>query len=208
MPHTTPTPIGQLINDEVCKQKLSVIEFAEKINCKRNNVYDIFKRNNMDIALLKRISKVLHRNFFAEIASNLNIVCEPLNNDRELTNSQRFAKFIEIVPKVLQSMNKEYTINIPSPQKGYEDCPIPDFTLSPYSLTFTIGETFRNRFGSDMTTIKIKQKTDEQGNIYELIYSSLTNTILLNIPVYEQTEEQWSEIFTYIFNEIFQENTI
>lgn len=58
--------IGKLIEKEVRKQQLSIVEFADRICCKRNNVYNLFTRNNMDIQQLALISKVLGRNFFKE----------------------------------------------------------------------------------------------------------------------------------------------
>ena len=44
----TKKTIGELIEYEVRKQGLSIIDFANKISCQRNNVYDIFKRNTGD----------------------------------------------------------------------------------------------------------------------------------------------------------------
>lgn len=63
--------IGQMIREEVKKQGYKTQEFAEKINCARSNVYNIFERDNIDIALLIIISKVLHRNFVLECAQNI-----------------------------------------------------------------------------------------------------------------------------------------
>ncbi len=59
--------IGQLIEERVRMQKMDVIEFAELIGRTRANVYDIFKRENIDIALLKRIGKVLEYDFFQDL---------------------------------------------------------------------------------------------------------------------------------------------
>ena len=49
--------IGKLIEKEVRKQQLSIVEFADRICCKRNNVYNLFTRNNMDIQQLALIPK-------------------------------------------------------------------------------------------------------------------------------------------------------
>ena len=46
---------------------LSVSEFARRLNCHRQNVYDIFKRQNIDLSLLQRISKVLEHDFVTEL---------------------------------------------------------------------------------------------------------------------------------------------
>ena len=44
---------------------------AERIPCERTNVYNIFKRESIDLDLLSRISKILNYNFFADIADEI-----------------------------------------------------------------------------------------------------------------------------------------
>lgn len=56
--------IGTLIEKEFRKQERTVTWFARKLNCNRQNVYDIFKRSNIDAELLLRISIILRFNFF------------------------------------------------------------------------------------------------------------------------------------------------
>ncbi|MBP5770649.1 MAG: XRE family transcriptional regulator [Bacteroidaceae bacterium] len=58
--------IGQQIKEELRRQERTVCWFARKLCCNRQNVYDIFKRTNIDAELLLRISLVLERNFFEE----------------------------------------------------------------------------------------------------------------------------------------------
>jgi len=60
--------IGTIIKEEVRRQNLSVAYLAEEIHCERANVYNIFKRANIDIQLLAQISKILKRNFVKECA--------------------------------------------------------------------------------------------------------------------------------------------
>ena len=66
--------IGELIEQEVRRQQIPITDFAKKICCQRNNVYDIFKRCKMDIAQLKKISEVLSRNFFKELANDIDLI--------------------------------------------------------------------------------------------------------------------------------------
>lgn len=56
--------IGNLIQEQVRKQNMTISSFAKKLCCDRTNVYDIFKRSTIDTELLYRISKVLDYNFF------------------------------------------------------------------------------------------------------------------------------------------------
>lgn len=57
--------IGKTIKEQVFLQKLSVIDFAEKINCTPRNVYKIFGKASIDTGLLAQISNALELNFFA-----------------------------------------------------------------------------------------------------------------------------------------------
>ena len=51
---------------------MSVSEFARRLNCHRQNVYDIFKRQNIDLSLLQRISRVLEHDFVTELYGSSN----------------------------------------------------------------------------------------------------------------------------------------
>lgn len=56
--------IGKQIKKTVKEKGMGVTEFARRINTNRNNVYDIFQRESLDTALLKKISNVLQLDFF------------------------------------------------------------------------------------------------------------------------------------------------
>ncbi len=58
---------GERIKEYLAVTGLSVSEFARRLNCHRQNVYDIFKRKTIDVVLLQRISKVLEHDFVSEI---------------------------------------------------------------------------------------------------------------------------------------------
>lgn len=58
---------GERIKEHLANTGLSVSEFARRLNCHRQNVYDIFKRKTIDVTLLQRISKVLEHDFVSEI---------------------------------------------------------------------------------------------------------------------------------------------
>lgn len=63
-----PIHIGQLIRRKLKEDGHSITWFASQICCTRSNVYKIFANDNIDIRLLERISRVLHYNFFKDIA--------------------------------------------------------------------------------------------------------------------------------------------
>jgi len=56
--------IGKIIEEEFYRQGRSVSWLANKLCCDRTNVYNIFKRESIDTALLVKISKALNYNFF------------------------------------------------------------------------------------------------------------------------------------------------
>ena len=63
--------IGQLIKMELEAQERTPTWLAKKINCDRTNIYRIFDRESIDTALLSRISSALNKNFFEELAQQL-----------------------------------------------------------------------------------------------------------------------------------------
>ena len=62
--------IGPIIKQKFQDSSMTVEEFAEKINCERTTIYDIFKRKSIDSELLFRISEALNFDFYNEIYLN------------------------------------------------------------------------------------------------------------------------------------------
>lgn len=60
---------GWLIREILRKQGHTVTWFATQLCCTRSNVYKIFRKANIDVELLWRISQVLDYNFFSELSS-------------------------------------------------------------------------------------------------------------------------------------------
>ncbi|MGM9805486.1 MAG: hypothetical protein ACI3Z7_03520 [Candidatus Aphodosoma sp.] len=63
--------IGQMLERELKAQGRSVAWLAEKLCCSRTNAYKIIKKQNIDIELLLRISKILQHDFFRRISDSL-----------------------------------------------------------------------------------------------------------------------------------------
>lgn len=61
------THAGEKVKKYFEASGLSVSEFARRLNCHRQNVYDIFRREVIDVGLLRRISRVLEHDFVAEL---------------------------------------------------------------------------------------------------------------------------------------------
>ena len=60
--------LGHIIRDELNRQQRTVKWFADNINCDRTTCYDIFSRKFVNCEQLEKISIVLHRNFFHDLA--------------------------------------------------------------------------------------------------------------------------------------------
>ena len=65
--------IGQRIKQqfEAMPRHCTVTWFARQLHCDRRNIYRIFERDNIDIVLLARISRILNHDFFADLSAFL-----------------------------------------------------------------------------------------------------------------------------------------
>jgi len=59
--------IGPIIKQKVKESSLTVKEFADRINCERTTVYNIFKQKSIDIEKLMKISEALNYDFITEV---------------------------------------------------------------------------------------------------------------------------------------------
>ena len=106
--------IGYQIEKILRERRMSVSEFAEKINTNRNNFYYIFKRKTIDTGLLEKISNVLGYNFFKSYNSELNdysLIKE--SNDENIkivfeikTENKTLKKEIELLKREIQLKDK------------------------------------------------------------------------------------------------------
>lgn len=198
MKSTKSKTIGDLINEEVRRQGMPVTKFAKEINCQRNNVYDIFNRSNMDIDLLKRISKVLGVNFFQIIADDLDLVCEEADNVNP-QEQKAVSQFLDVVPKLLEKMGKNAAIFMgnPCPSEIDSDC-LPDFSLPDYSISFTFGKTLEERMKAN-SYLSFEVVRKNVGCEVETCFNKCTSLQTVNIQLTYKTEEQWAEILEFAF---------
>lgn len=191
--------IGSKIEEIVREQGLSITDFAKKINCVRKNVYDIFKRNSIDIGLLYRISKVLNHNFFHDLAEEPELAQPIIEDSDEEKRRRDVYQFLDIVPSLVNKMCPDGTIVLP-PEKEIYGIKMPDYILGPYMITFTIGETLEERFDGYLSEmLEWKTFTDEHGNSVVLMYSKYDNQQNIDIKIDYKTEEQWKQTLEYAF---------
>ncbi len=63
--------VGKRIKEVLDEQGRSASWLASKIPCERTNMYDIFKREDVSVALLFKVSSILGHDFFLEISNEL-----------------------------------------------------------------------------------------------------------------------------------------
>jgi transcriptional regulator with XRE-family HTH domain len=62
--------IGETIRKVAQAQGWTTIDLAKAIGCERTNLYDIYKRESVDINLLMRISEVMNHDFLQYYATD------------------------------------------------------------------------------------------------------------------------------------------
>ena len=60
--------IGQHIKEVMRQQGITATRLAEDICCSRTHVHKIFRKDSIDIALLRRISVALNYDFFHDLS--------------------------------------------------------------------------------------------------------------------------------------------
>lgn len=63
--------IGEIIQEVMKRKGKSASWLAREIPCERTNVYDIFRRKDINIRLLERLSVILEHDFFEEISKGV-----------------------------------------------------------------------------------------------------------------------------------------
>lgn len=64
--------IGQHIKEVMRQQGVTATQLAKDICCTRPHIHRIFRKDNIDIALLEHISDALHYNFFRDLSEEFN----------------------------------------------------------------------------------------------------------------------------------------
>lgn len=192
--------LGQLIEEEVRRQ-MTITEFAEKIKCGRKNVYKIFEKSSIHLDQLATISKVLNRNFFAELAVNPSLIdIDSEEAIQEMENRRAVAQFMEVVPKVLSKLGKQPVIafGIPLGMEDIED--LPDFMLSEYGVCFS-KENFMAEKPQYAANPLFEFKPFENSDgvkVYSMI--SLIGSQLIDVKLDYKTEEEWEKTLRFIFD--------
>ena len=191
--------IGELISDEVRRQKWNIDEFAGKICCTRQNVYNLFKRNSIDVVQLQLISKVLNHNFFLDLARNPELAgANDPEVDKELKKRWAVAQFFDAMPRVLKNLHIDTNIVVPIMQNEQND-PLPDYGLSDFAIFFTVGERLYERFNKDnIGGFDVQTVIATGGTPVDIWHQLLNHSWFVDIKLDFKTEEQWGNTILYL----------
>lgn len=194
--------IGELIEEEVRKQNLSITDFAKMICCERANVYKIFQRNTLDIEQLARISKVLGRNFFEDIAKDYDLA-RPVEDEAELQRRKAITQMYDAVPMALRKIGVDAVVVLPCYNDIPEDDPLPDFVLSPFFITFSYGKTYQERAKNVLGQLCVFETyTDDQGHSATVMTSNYNGAQSCDIRLEYWTDEEWESVLRFAFDVI------
>lgn len=197
--------IGNLINDEVRRQNMSISDFAEKIFCTRGNVYKIFEKSSIQVDQLARISKVLNRNFFAELAAEPSLIdIDSEDAIMEMENRRAVSQFMEVVPRVLAKLKKQPIIAFGIPL-GMEDVEeLPDFMLTEYGVCFSKGSFMAEKPQYATNSIfEFKSFESSDGIKVYMMINKLFDSKMIDVKLDYKTEEEWEKTLKFIFETFF-----
>jgi len=66
--------IGQHIKEVMRQNGVTATQLAKDIYCTRPHIHKIFRKDNIDIALLQRISLALNHNFFKDLSDDFDVI--------------------------------------------------------------------------------------------------------------------------------------
>lgn len=63
--------VGKRIREVLDEQGRAASWLAMKIHCERTNIYNVFKREDVSVGLLMKVSRILGHDFFKELSEEL-----------------------------------------------------------------------------------------------------------------------------------------
>ena len=200
--------IGDLIQNEVRRQQISVTDFAKMINCQRNNVYNIFERSTIYVDQLALISRKLKHNFFVDIVNDPTLIdIDSEEAIQEMENRRARSQFIEVVPEVLKQLNKQPIISFGQPLELGDVDDLPDFMLTDYFIAFTVGSFMAEKpqyKSNKFFEFQLFESND--GIKVYLMTNTFTGSQLIDVKIDYKTEEEWKKTLAFIFETFFNDH--
>ena len=200
--------IGDLIQNEVRRQQISVTDFAKMINCQRNNVYNIFERSTFYVDQLALISRKLKHNFFVDIVNDPTLIdIDSEEAIQEMENRRARSQFIEVVPEVLKQLNKQPIISFGQPLELGDVDDLPDFMLTDYFIAFTVGSFMAEKPQYKFNKFFEFQLFESSDGIkVYLMTNTFTGSRLIDVKIDYKTEEEWKKTLAFIFETFFNDH--
>ena len=195
--------LGELIKSVAEERNISVSQLAEMIHCNRQNVYKIFKKGNIDTALLGLISKALNHNFFEDISKDPSLSgADDSDAFREITNRMAVSQFVEVMPRILKKLGKEPVICFGGSLNIPDNVTLPDYCLGAYSVEFSLDRLLSEKPNCNSgNAIDIKRIQCKELNIdFDFWQFKTPPTRMINLKLDYKTEEEWENVMKYIFS--------
>lgn len=198
--------LGKLIEEEVRRQNITITKFADLICCQRNNVYKIFERSSLHVDQLGLISKILNRNFFAELATDPSLIdIDSEEAIQEMENRRAVSQFMEVVPKVLSKMGKQPIIAFGTPLGMENVKDLPDFMLTEYGICFSKNDYMAHKPQHATNPLfTFRASENSEGIKVYLMTNTLTGSQLIDVKLDYKTEEIWEKTLRFIFDSFFE----
>lgn len=190
--------IGELIEKEVRKQGWTINSFAEAICCGRNNVYNIFKRSSIDVLLLAKISEILKHNFFEDLVNNPKLV--DFDNPviaKEFEQRRAISQFMDVMPRVLDKLGFNTCI-VKVISSEFQEYDLPDFGLSDFNVTFSVGEWLADRNPKNKSIMEYSSKVSSKGIRVDFWRNPILGWTMIDIKLDFKTEEEWIETMDFV----------
>lgn len=199
--------IGKRIENEVRKQEWDITKFADAICCKRNNVYNIFKRNNIDIQLLARISKVLKHNYFKDLADAPELAeLTVKESEKDKSNINAVSQFFEVMPGVLTRIGMRNCITFnKSEMTGENSVAFPDMILPGYLVCFTIGKRWIDKANILKNPLFTVQTLKSPDNVpIDIVENTLFGSVFIDIELDYKSEKMWENTMRFVKDNCLQ----
>lgn len=199
--------IGKRIENEVRKQERDITKFADAICCKRNNVYNIFKRNNMDIQLLARISKVLKHNYFKDLSDDPELVDLSMReSEKDKSEVKAVSQFFEIMPDVLTRIGMRNCITFNKNEMvGENSVAFPDIILPGYLVCFTIGMRWIDKANILKNPLFAVQTLMSPDNVpIDIVENTLFGSVFIDIELDYKSEKLWENTMSFVKDNCLQ----
>jgi transcriptional regulator with XRE-family HTH domain len=98
--------IGKKIKSQLTVRKISVLDFAKKINTNRNNVYNIFTRQSIDTELLYKICIILNHDFFQYYKPMGEVTPSEERDDFTMPDREWFTKHFKTLNSKIDKLKK------------------------------------------------------------------------------------------------------